>query len=126
MSRLLRRAKDALPTQIAGRVLGREAFRTRNRSVRRVAQRLHRIARRKGEEAKKDLKEAYRKLLAITRASCAQATEVAEALREHAAGRAEGLVECLEHFLPLVERGIDQAALAVSSKASRCRPPRSS
>ena len=113
LSRLLRRAKDALPTQIAGRVLGREAFRTRNRSVRRVAQRLHRIARRKGEEAKKDLKEAYRKLLAITRASCAQATEVAEALREHAAGRAEGLVERLEHFLPLVERGIDQAARRV-------------
>jgi transposase, IS5 family len=44
LSRLLRRAKKALPAEVVG-LLGKEAFRTRNRSVRRVAQRLHRIAR---------------------------------------------------------------------------------
>jgi IS5 family transposase len=43
ISRLLRRAKKVLPTEVAGR-LGKEAFRTRNRSVRRTAKRLHRIA----------------------------------------------------------------------------------
>jgi transposase, IS5 family len=76
LSRLLRQAKKALPAEVAGR-LGREAFRTRNRSVRRVAQRLHRIARRKGgEKARRELKEAYRKLIAFTQASCAQAQRV--------------------------------------------------
>jgi IS5 family transposase len=43
LSRLLRRAKKALGAEVADR-LGKEAFRTRNRSVRRTAQRLHRIA----------------------------------------------------------------------------------
>lgn len=112
VSRLLRRAREVLPTEELGR-LGKEAFRTRNRSVRRVAQRLHRIARRKGEQARKDLKEAYQKLIALTQASCAGAGRVVEALRSHADGNADGksggLMEKLEHFLPLVERGIEQA-----------------
>jgi transposase, IS5 family len=57
LSRLLRRAKKVLPTKESDR-LGKELFRTRNRSVRRTAQRLHRIARRKSEQAKEELKEA--------------------------------------------------------------------
>src|ERR687897_141 len=50
--------------------------RGRNRSVRRTAQRLHRIARRKGEQAKEELKDAYQKLITITQTSCAQASQV--------------------------------------------------
>ena len=92
LSRLLRRAKKALPTEVGGQ-LGKEIFRTRNRSVRRVTQRLHRIARGKGEKAKKELKEAYRKLIAITQASCAQAREVVvEALRADSDSGAERLL----------------------------------
>jgi transposase, IS5 family len=53
LSRLLRRAKKALPIEVAHQ-LGKDAFRTRNGSVRRVAQQLHRIARRKGEKARAD------------------------------------------------------------------------
>jgi IS5 family transposase len=68
LSRLLRRAKRMLGAESVER-LGGEIFRTRNRSVRRVSQQLHRIARGKGEQAKKDLKEAYQKLIAISRAS---------------------------------------------------------
>ncbi len=109
LSRLLRRAKKALPTEVAGQ-LGKEIFRTRNRSVRRVTQRLHRIARGKGEKAKKELKEAYRKLIAITQASCAQAREVVEALRADSDCGAERLLERFGHFLPLVEQGIAQAS----------------
>jgi transposase, IS5 family len=112
LSRLLRRAKKILPIEEIDR-LGQEIFRTRNRSVRRTAQRLHRIARRKGEGAKKDLKEAYRKLIGISQASCAQATEVVEALRDHAVGAAEGLLERFQRFVPLMERGIDQATRRV-------------
>lgn len=110
---MLRKAKKILPTEEIGR-LGKEVFRTRNRSVRRVAQQLHRIARRKGEEAKKDLKEAYQKLIAITQTSCAQAGRVAEVLRAGGAdGGAERLLESFEHFLPLVERGLNQATRRV-------------
>jgi transposase, IS5 family len=113
LSRLLRRAKKALPAEVAGR-LGEEVFRTRNRSVRRTAQSLHRIARRKGEGAKKELKEAYHKLIAITQASRAQARRVIKALRGHADDpRAGRLLESFEHFVPLVERGIAQATRRV-------------
>ncbi len=75
LSRLLRRAKKTLPAEAAGR-LGKEAFRTRNRSVKGISQRLHRIARRKGEKAREELKEAYQKLITITQASCTQARRV--------------------------------------------------
>jgi IS5 family transposase len=114
LSRLLRRAKKVLPTEEIDR-LGKEIFRTRNRSVRRVSQQLHRIARRKGEKAKKELKEAYRKLVGITQASRAQAVRVVEALRGYAddCGARRLLTEKFEHFLPLVEQGIAQATRRV-------------
>jgi IS5 family transposase len=115
LSRLLRRAKKALPATSAGS-LGKEAFRTRNRSVRRVSQQLHRIARKKGEKAREELKDAYRKLITITQASCAQAQRVVEALRGHADGGGRVgrlLTEKFEHFLPLVEQGITQATRRV-------------
>ena len=112
LSRLLRRARRMLGAESVGR-LGGEIFRTRNRSVRRVAQRLHRIARRKGEDARADLKEAYRKLIAITQASCAQAGRVVEVLRTEADVGTERLLERFERFVPLVERGIDQATRRV-------------
>src|SRR5215207_9249574 len=113
LSRLLRRAKKALPAEVVRR-LGKEAFRTRNRSVRRVAQQLHRIARRKGEKARKELKEAYRKLITITQASCAQASRILKVLGGYADDPgAERLLESLEHFVPLVEQGITQATRRV-------------
>ena len=114
LSRLLRRAKKVLPTEEIDRLGKKEIFRTRNRSVRRVAQRLHRIARRKGEKARKELKEAYRKLITITQASCAQAVRVVEASRGYADDPRVGrLLERFEHFVPLVEQGIAQAARRV-------------
>jgi IS5 family transposase len=113
LSRLLRGAKKALPPAVGGHLGKEEAFRTRNRSVRRVSQRLHRIARRKGEKARKELKEAYQKLITITRASCAQTRRVVGALRAHSDPGAERLLERFGHFLPLVEQGITQAARRV-------------
>jgi IS5 family transposase len=115
ISRLLRGAKKVLPTEVASQLGKKEAFRTRNRSVRRVAQRLHRLARRKGEKAREELKEAYQKLIAITQASCAQAVRVVGALRGYAdeESGARCLLEGLEHFVPLVEQGIAQATRRV-------------
>jgi transposase, IS5 family len=112
LSRLLRRAKEMLPTEAVDR-LGKEAFRTRNRSVKRVAQRLHRIARKKGEQAREQLRDAYQKLIEIAKASRAQARRVRAALRKSAEPRAEALGERLEHFVPLIERGIAQASRRV-------------
>lgn len=109
LSRLLRGASKTLPSEEIDR-LGKEILRTRNRSVRRTAQRLHSIARKKGEKAKEELKEAYQKLISITQASRAQAGRVVEALRESAEGGARRLQE---HFLPLVDQGIAQASRRV-------------
>ncbi len=81
ISRLLRRVKKALPAEVA-ESLGKEAFRTRNRSVRRLSQKLHRIALRKGEEAKEELRDAYRKLIAVAEASHAQAVKIEKVLRK--------------------------------------------
>ena len=106
LSRLLRRAKKVLGD---GAALGQAAFRTRNRSVRRVTQQLHRVARRKGEPAAEDLKQAYAKLIGIARGSRRQAARVAAALRDRATGQGQRLVEHLEHFLPLVDQAIAQA-----------------
>jgi IS5 family transposase len=112
VSRLLRRAKKVLG-ELEASHLGKEAFRTRNRSVRRLTKKLHRIALHKGEKAAEELKEAYRQLVRITRASLAQARRVAGALRERADARSHRLVDKLEHFVPLVEQGIDQAVRRV-------------
>jgi IS5 family transposase len=113
LSRLLRRAKKVLGERHSGS-LGKDIFRTRNRSARRVAQRLHRIARRKGEKAREELKEAYRKLITITQASCAQARRVLKVLGGYADDPGAGrLLESFEHFVPLVEQGIAQATRRV-------------
>ncbi len=53
ISRLLHKAKTVLGTSTE---LGKSVFRSRTRSVCRIAQQLHRVARRKGEEAAEELK----------------------------------------------------------------------
>jgi transposase, IS5 family len=106
VSRLLRRARKVVGD--AGD-LSREVFRTRTRSVRRLAQQLHRIARRKGEQAAEEMKETYAKLITVAKASRAQAQEVCAALRQEAKEPAQQLVEQFEHTLPLLDQAIDQA-----------------
>ncbi len=110
VSRLLRRAKTVLGEQVA---LGKQAFRTRTRSVRRLAQQLHRVARRKGEQAAEDLRVAYAKLIAIARASRAQAARVRTALQAQGEARAQRLVERFDHVLPLIDQAVDQATRRV-------------
>lgn len=106
IGRLLRRARrvlgDApdLPPQV---------FRTRTRSVRRLAQQLHRVARRKGEQAAEDLRGAYAKLVDIARASRRQGARVATALRARTEARGRRLADRLDQILPLVDRVVAQA-----------------
>src|SRR5437764_3360087 len=79
LSRLLRRAKGMLGD---GAALGQAAFRTRTRSVRRLTQQLHRVARHKGEQAAEELKQAYEALIGVAQASRRQAARVSTALQE--------------------------------------------
>jgi IS5 family transposase len=110
LSRLLHQAKAVLgeTTKVA-----KAAFRSRTRSVRRIAQELHRVARRKGEVAAEELKQAYTKLIEIAQASRRQAGRVREALQEEGSKHAQRVREKLDHFLPLVDQAIDQATRRV-------------
>ena len=74
LSRLLKRAKTVLGK--AAQTLGPEAFRSRVRTVRRLAQQLHRLARRKGAAAQEALKAAYRRLIDTAKRTGAQARRV--------------------------------------------------
>jgi IS5 family transposase len=109
LSRLVRRAKAVLGPETE---LGRAAFRTRMRSVRRLTQELtpigYPVARRKGEEAAEELTETYRRLIGVAEQSCAQARRVAAALKERREQAAQRLAQEVADFLPLVDQVIYQ------------------
>jgi transposase, IS5 family len=107
VSRLLRRAKAALGEAASGL---KEAFRSRVRSVRRLSQQLHRIARRKGDQGKEALKAAYGRLVAIGKRAGAQGRRVLEVLRGHGDDpSARRPAERLEGVLPMLRRAVGQA-----------------
>lgn len=81
VSRLLRRAKSALGEAAVG--LG-DAFRSRLRTVRKVSQELHRIARRKGDEAREAMKARYETLIDAAKQTVSQAGRVTKALKDRA------------------------------------------
>jgi transposase, IS5 family len=110
LSRILRRAKAVVGEQTG---LGKNAFRTRTRSVRRLAQQIHRVARRKGEAAAEELQQAYRKLIGIAQASRRQAQRVRETLVARESAPARRLIERVDRLLPLVDRAIAQASRRV-------------
>jgi len=106
VSRLLRRAKAALG---GAAELGRQAFRSRVRTVRRVAQQLHRLGRRKGAEAAEGMKGAYGLLIDTAKKTAAQASRVAGALAQAAGEKARRVAAGLAEFLPRLRQGIQQA-----------------
>jgi len=110
ISRLLRRAKRVLGE---GTDLGTEIFRTRTRSVRRLTQQLHRVARRKGEEAAEELTDTYRRLIRVARQSRSQAAEGAAALTGRTEREGQRLAMQLTSLLPLVDQVIEQATRRV-------------
>jgi IS5 family transposase len=106
LSRLLRRAKTVLGAAASG--LG-EAFRSRVRTVRKLSQQLHRIARRKGQEGREAWKDAYSRLIEVAKRTGAQAKRVRELLQPQAGAKATRLAARIGAFLPRLERGIGQA-----------------
>jgi IS5 family transposase len=107
VSRLLRRAKAALGEAASGL---KEAFRSRVRSVRRLSQQLHRVARRKSDEGREAPKAAYGRLVGIGKRAAAQGRRVLEALRDRGDDpAARRLAERLEEVLPRLKRAVGQA-----------------
>src|SRR5215831_28892 len=107
VSRLLRRAKAVLGE--AASDLG-EAFRSRVRTVRKIAQQLHRLAHRKGEQGRGAMKAAYGRLIAAVKRTAAQGKRVLEAIRERAdSPKARRLAERLGEILPRLKQGVRQA-----------------
>ncbi|HMB04114.1 MAG TPA: ISNCY family transposase [Isosphaeraceae bacterium] len=111
LSRLLRRAKVVLGK--AADALGPEAFRSRVRTVRKLAQQLHRIARRKGAEARDALKTAYGRLIDTAQRTGEQARRVLAALTRRAKPPAQRLAQRIGIFLPMLLQGIAQASRRV-------------
>jgi IS5 family transposase len=111
LSRLLKRAQTVLGK--AAEALGPEAFRSRVRTVRRLAQQLHRIARRKGAAARDALKRAYGRLIDTAQRTGEQARRVREALARKAKPPAQRLAQRIGRFLPLLVQGIEQASRRV-------------
>jgi IS5 family transposase len=107
VSRLLRRAKAALGEAAAGL---KEAFRSRARTVRRLSQQLHRIARRKGDPGRAALKAAYRRLVAVAKRTGAQGRRVLTALRGPGDDpTARRLAGRLADVLPRLKQAVVQA-----------------
>jgi transposase, IS5 family len=111
LSRLMKRAKAVLGK--AAQALGPEAFRSRVRTVRGLAQQLHRIARRKGGEARDALKTAYGRLIDTAQRTGEQARRVREALACKAKPAAQRLAQRIGTVLPLLLQGIQQASRRV-------------
>lgn len=106
LSRLLRRAKGVVAHATD---LPKTSFPSHTRSVRRLAQRIHRVARRKVEQAAEELQGAYRTLLDVTTQTHTQAQRVCGVLRGQADAQADRLVAQFEQILPLVDQAVDQA-----------------
>jgi len=113
LSRLLRRAKRVLAGGTAAAGLRPAVFRTRTRTIRRLAQQMHRVARRKGEEATAQLRQAYERLIAIAQDTHTRTARVREVLRASVDAAAQRLGARLEHFLPRVKQAITQATRRV-------------
>jgi transposase, IS5 family len=109
LGRLIRRARPVVAERLVG---VRDAFRTRTRSARRQLQRIHRLARRKGQAAADGQREAYERLGRVARQVVRQAERVRQALaggETTADRRGDRLAGELDRLLPLVRRVIAQA-----------------
>jgi len=84
------------------------AFRDRTRSARNAARRIYENSQRKSEAAKARMKETYRHLVRIARASVGQARQVLAAVEDRTDKQAQKLKIGLEQFIPRIEQVITQ------------------
>jgi transposase, IS5 family len=116
LSRFVERAKPLVEGKMAS---AKEVCRSRVRSVRQVAQKLHRLVRRAEAGEKQQEQQAeqqrilYQQLISSTEQMVRQARQVSTSLLQQAEKSAQSLVEKVEPLLPLVERVIVQARARV-------------
>jgi transposase, IS5 family len=105
LSRLVGRARTLVSATAAA---GREVFRDRTRSAKRWARRIADTARQRGEAAAERRSAAYERLVSISEASLEQAARVLRLLGEQTTAPADALRARVAHFVPLVERVLEQ------------------
>jgi transposase, IS5 family len=110
LSRFVQRAKPVLAQT---RTDAAELCRSRLRSARRIAQSLHRLLRRKGEEEVEQQRELYQQLVETTEEMVQQAERVRVVLRKRSEHVAQHLRDQVGQFLPLVRRVIAQTRARV-------------
>jgi IS5 family transposase len=110
LGRTLSRAKQVLGEQTE---LGKEIFRNRVRSVRRLARQVGEAMRRGREQAKIEGKRAYRKLIRATEATIEQAQQVLPVLQEQTTHQAKKLAQTLSTFIPRAQQVVTQTVRRV-------------
>jgi IS5 family transposase len=105
LGRTLSRAKAVLKEQTN---LGREVFRNRTRSVRRLARQVGAAMRKGGATAQTQGKAAYHRLVQATEATIRQAEQVCAVLQKQSTDEAQKLAESLATFLPRAEQVVTQ------------------
>ena len=112
LSRLVKRAKPLVAEQLQS--VG-AACRSRLRSARQAAQRLHRLLRRKSETKEQDQRRHYQKLIETAEQMVRQTARVMHALGQQSESAAKRLLEQAEQVMPLVKRVIAQTRSRVLS-----------
>ena len=110
LSRFVQRAKALVKDQVSN---VQQTCRSRLRSARQAAQRLHRQLRRKGEDKEAQQKELYQKLIGTAEQMVRQSQQVVAALSEQTQQQAQRLLSQVQQVLPLVERVIAQTRTRV-------------
>jgi IS5 family transposase len=110
LGRTLSRAKEVLKEETK---LGKQVFRNRVRSVRRLARQVGEAMGRRGETAREQGMKAYRKLVKATQTTIEQAQQVLPALQAVTGKGAEKLTEILETFIPRAEQVVSQTVRRV-------------
>jgi IS5 family transposase len=91
--------------------VSKSLFVNRTRSTKRLAREIAQTSRRakKGAKTKPPMRKLYKKLLKTTRETVDHARQAIPVLKQHGALAGQALAESLAHYIPLVERVIDQA-----------------
>ncbi|MBU0494240.1 MAG: ISNCY family transposase [Chloroflexi bacterium] len=99
--------------KLVGAVPGvdKSRFVNRSRSSQRLAREIANCARRakKGAQTKPQMRKLYKKLLKTTQQSLDHARQALPVLQQHGAEAGQALADSLSHYIPLVQRVIDQA-----------------
>jgi transposase, IS5 family len=105
LSRFVQRAKPLIKEQVKN---VQQACRSRLRTARQVAQRLHRQLRRKGEDKEAEQKVLYERLIQSAEQMVRQSQRVVAILDQQSQQQAHRLLEQARRVLPLVQRVIAQ------------------